>query len=64
MPTDLSLRFVRVTYDDRRKFPWVVMWGEDHEWANYRTHLAAQDEASRLRDICDVFHEWASKERA
>ena len=62
MPSSESLRFVRVVYDDRSMFPWVVVWGEDHEWCSCRTMDCAEDKASWLRGVCGVFHEWVTKQ--
>jgi len=61
MPSQESLQFVRVVYDDRYKFPWVVIWGYDHVWCRCRSREAAIDSVSELRGVCDVFREWAAR---
>ena len=48
-------QFIRVLYDDRRRFPWVVAWGIDRDWCSCRTRDAAQDEAAKLRELCRCF---------
>jgi hypothetical protein len=58
VPSQESLRFVRVNYDDRRRFPWVVLWGDNHEWCSCRSRDHALDEASKLRGVCEVFYDW------
>jgi len=63
MPSGESMRFIRVNYDDSRKFPWVVMWGADHEWCSCRTLRHADYVASELRGVCDVFCEWKASIR-
>ena len=58
MPSGEALQFVRVNYDDSRTFPWLVVWGADHIWCACRTKDHADDVASELRGVCDVFCEW------
>lgn len=48
-----SYRFIRVIYDARRKFPWVVVWGSGRIWCSFGSQNAALDEAARLREVCD-----------
>ena len=39
---------MRIIYDDREKFPWMVECG-DHRVANFRTRYGAEREMERLR---------------
>jgi hypothetical protein len=56
--SEAAKRFVRVWYDDSRRFPWVLSWGEDHEVASFRTREAAVRRGNDLQVMCDVFHDW------
>ena len=58
MPSENATRFVRVKYDDRREFPWVIVWGIDHVWKSCRTNEHADELAKGLQDICDNFDDW------
>ena len=58
MPSDDAIRFVRVFYDDRREFPWVIRWGIDHDWKSCRTKEHADELARELQQICENFAEW------
>ena len=56
--SNFAKRFVRVNYDDSRKFPWLIKWGENHEWGSYRCREAALKAANNLQVLCDIFFEY------
>ena len=63
MSNKQSSQFVRICYDDRRKFPWVVVWGKggkDCEWCSCRARAAALEEAIKLRGVCEAFNKWVA----
>lgn len=53
----MSDTFIVVTYDDRERFPWAVMWGGANTWARYRTKEAADERAARLYEVCREYFE-------
>lgn len=55
MPTNESLHFVQVKYNDSRKWPWLVIYGEGFEFASFRTKGGAEQYAFDIRVICDAF---------
>ncbi len=43
--------YVRVVYDDRRKFPWVVVYAGGDVWASFRSREAALQAVDKLMDV-------------
>ena len=46
----------RIIYDDRRDFPWVIVYGYDHEWGAFRTRKGALRELEQLLHLLGNCH--------
>ncbi len=51
---------LRIDYDDREEFPWLIVYGDDeakglHLWGAYRTRKGAQRELDRIEILLAFF---------
>jgi (2Fe-2S) ferredoxin len=46
---------VRCIYDDRKKFPWVIVYGDGKVWATFRSREAAMRVVKKLLDVISTY---------